>query len=112
MSSGFFLPIPTASESPLIQVGSYDKQNPVSVTDTVGGIEIIPASSEPVRFLMIRLTGSPVYIAPGTPTATDFAFQLTPEMQLLNAPFGGQQWKAICSTGKTATVQIWIAPAV
>lgn len=115
-SSGFFLPIASVPQAPAGKIflpGDYVAESPVTIDTTAGGSVIIPADAvNATRFITLRCSGADILISlGGTPTTTNFAFRFTPDMQLVGAMVNSQEWKAIAASG-TATIQVFIAPAV
>ena len=97
--------------------GEYGTVSAVSVSDTVGGIELVAADGTNAAQRFINIGCPPdspiIYCSVGSdPTTTSYSFILERGAQRLNLAIGPQAIKAICASGQSASINIQIAPAV
>lgn len=112
----------TVAPQKILVPGEFTTPLTITIPDTVGGIEIIPANAtENVRFANLSLenkadnNGDPISIYVGigfAPTPLLYSFELLSGHQQYAMPINGQQIKAICESGQSLKINIQLANAI
>ncbi|MFY7804830.1 MAG: hypothetical protein ACOVQ7_15530 [Limnoraphis robusta] len=89
--------------------GTYTAISPISITSTVGGVEVLAASDNP-KYVILNVSGEECFLSiGGTPTDSAYSLKLKPGDMIVDWLIYNQALKAITASGKTATIQIQTA---
>lgn len=102
--------------------GTYDTVTTITIPNTTGGIEIIPANAtENIRFINLSVESKPdtngdpisIYVGIGfVPTASLYSFEMLSGQQEYAMQINNQQINAICESGQTIKINVQIANAI